>query len=194
MRTLNGTPMSMSSVGENQPRPVVYFAHGKESGPWGIKITALAEVARRQGFAVESPDYRGMNTTERIQLLTERLNADTRRALLVGSSMGGYVSAVVANHITVDGLFLLAPALYLPVAGYEETEFAPRTGEVAVVHGWSDDIVPVAAAQRFAQAVGCDLHLLRAGHTLNDRIPVLEGLFAAFLRRVAGIDAPSSAP
>ncbi len=192
MRTLNGTPMSMSSVGENQPRPVVYFAHGKESGPWGIKITALAEVARHQGFAVESPDYRGLSTTERIQLLTRRLDEEVRPVLLVGSSMGGYVSAVVANRLAVEGLFLLAPALYLPVAGYEETEFAPQTCEIAVVHGWSDDIVPVSAAQRFAQAVDCDLHLLRAGHTLNDRIPVLEGLFGAFLRRVARVDAPAA--
>lgn len=192
MRTLNGTPMSMSSVDENQPRPVVYFAHGKESGPWGIKITALAEVARHQGFAVESPDYRGLSTTERIQLLTRRLDEEVRPVLLVGSSMGGYVSAVVANRLAVEGLFLLAPALYLPVAGYEETEFAPQTCEIAVVHGWSDDIVPVSAAQRFAQAVDCDLHLLRAGHTLNDRIPVLEGLFGAFLRRVARVDAPAA--
>ena len=192
MRTLNGTPMSMSSVGENQPRPVVYFAHGKESGPWGIKITALAEMARHQGFAVESPDYRGLSTTERIQLLTRRLDEEVRPVLLVGSSMGGYVSAVVANRLAVEGLFLLAPALYLPVAGYEETEFAPQTCEIAVVHGWSDDIVPVSAAQRFAQAVDCDLHLLRAGHTLNDRIPVLEGLFGAFLRRVARVDAPAA--
>ncbi|MDY6829382.1 MAG: alpha/beta fold hydrolase [Pseudomonadota bacterium] len=184
--------MSMSSVGENQPRPVVYFAHGKESGPWGIKITALAEVARHQGFAVESPDYRGLSTTERIQLLTRRLDEEVRPVLLVGSSMGGYVSAVVANRLAVEGLFLLAPALYLPVAGYEETEFAPQTCEIAVVHGWSDDIVPVSAAQRFAQAVDCDLHLLRAGHTLNDRIPVLEGLFGAFLRRVARVDAPAA--
>jgi len=37
---------------------VVYFAHGKESGPWGIKITALAQVARELGLAVGVPTTR----------------------------------------------------------------------------------------------------------------------------------------
>ena len=38
----------------------VYFNHGKESGPWGSKITKLADVARERGFAVESIDYRDL--------------------------------------------------------------------------------------------------------------------------------------
>ena len=39
---------------------VVVFSHGKESGPWGSKITAMADVARSLGMAVESVDYRGI--------------------------------------------------------------------------------------------------------------------------------------
>ncbi|MGH8540495.1 MAG: alpha/beta hydrolase, partial [Stenotrophobium sp.] len=38
-------------------RNLVCFAHGKESGPWGTKITHLAEVARGHGYEVMSPDY-----------------------------------------------------------------------------------------------------------------------------------------
>jgi hypothetical protein len=34
----------------------VCFSHGQESGPWGTKIRALADVAH----AVESLDYQGM--------------------------------------------------------------------------------------------------------------------------------------
>ena len=37
---------------------LVVFAHGQESGPWGTKITALAEAAQALGWAVESTDYR----------------------------------------------------------------------------------------------------------------------------------------
>ena len=39
----------------------VCFSHGQESGPWGTKITLLAEVARELGWTVESLDYRGMD-------------------------------------------------------------------------------------------------------------------------------------
>jgi hypothetical protein len=32
------------------------FSHGKESGPWGRKITAMAALARELGLGVESID------------------------------------------------------------------------------------------------------------------------------------------
>ena len=38
----------------------VVFSHGLESGPWGDKISAMADVARSEGFEVESVDYRGI--------------------------------------------------------------------------------------------------------------------------------------
>lgn len=37
---------------------LVVFSHGKESGPWGSKIQALAKVAERLGGDVISVDYR----------------------------------------------------------------------------------------------------------------------------------------
>ena len=33
----------------------VVFSHGKESGPWGRKISALAEVARSEGYELLKP-------------------------------------------------------------------------------------------------------------------------------------------
>src|SRR5271165_1228200 len=39
----------------------VVFSHGKESGPWGAKITAMAAVARDLELGVESVDYRGID-------------------------------------------------------------------------------------------------------------------------------------
>jgi predicted alpha/beta hydrolase len=38
----------------------VVFSHGQESGPWGRKISALAEVARSEGYDAHSVDYRGI--------------------------------------------------------------------------------------------------------------------------------------
>ena len=39
----------------------VVFSHGKDSEPWGSKIAAMAEIAREEGFQVESVDYRGID-------------------------------------------------------------------------------------------------------------------------------------
>ncbi len=93
---------------------VVYFAHGKESGPWGIKIIALAKIARKKRFAVESPDYSfTMDPEERVKKLFSLNPRAQRDLVLVGSSMGGYISTVASKKLKPSGLFLLAPAFYI---------------------------------------------------------------------------------
>ena len=71
-------------------RRIVLFSHGQESGPWGTKITALAQDARDAGLDVDSIDYRGMpNPAERAAKLVARMRESDDEILLVGSSMGG---------------------------------------------------------------------------------------------------------
>lgn len=103
----------------------VIFSHGKESGPWGSKIRRLADAAATLGFEVESLDYTGIEDPDaRVAMLEKRLADETAPVILAGSSMGGYVSAVVAGRRPVSGLFLLAPALHMP--GYAVQYFYPH--------------------------------------------------------------------
>jgi len=44
----------------------VIFSHGKESGPWGSKITTMSKVAEQLGFRVESIDYQDLTVWLRI--------------------------------------------------------------------------------------------------------------------------------
>ena len=81
----------------------VYFSHGKESGPWGFKIKRLAEIAAQQNFQVESVDYTDlMDPDLRVDRLLERLTTEHDEILLVGSSMGGYVSLVASESVALD--------------------------------------------------------------------------------------------
>jgi hypothetical protein len=43
---------------------VVVFSHGKDSGPWGHKIKALAATVRALGHRAESVDYQGIDSVE----------------------------------------------------------------------------------------------------------------------------------
>ena len=87
----------------------VVFSHGKESGPLGTKIQRLMAVAEEFGLKTKFIDYRECATAgERVSLLNDYLNqldVPINQVLLVGSSMGGYVSMVVANDQPVAGLF-----------------------------------------------------------------------------------------
>lgn len=166
---------------------LVCFAHGKESGPWGIKITHLAETARSQGFDVMSPDYsHTQDPDERVaQLIALAPRADT--LVLVGSSMGGYVSAMACAALKPNALMLLAPALYFP--GWDrEPEGIPR--HCSVVHGWRDEIVPVERSLRFAQRHRAELHVLDADHGLNDHLSELSRYFRTLLSRTTQGVAP----
>jgi len=160
---------------------LVCFAHGKESGPWGTKITHLAETARGRGFEVMSPDYSHTHDPgERVaQLLA--LAPTAKRLVLVGSSMGGYVSAQACAALKPQALFLMAPALYFP--GWdEEPQGVPAL--CSVVHGWHDDIVPMERGLRFAKSNHATLHVLNSDHGLNDQLAALALLFGDFLDQV----------
>ncbi|SEQ12205.1 Alpha/beta superfamily hydrolase [Solimonas aquatica] len=162
---------------------LLVFAHGKESGPWGTKISHLARTAQRRGFAVISPDYSHTHDpAARIaQLLA--LQPQAQRLVLAGSSMGAYVSAMACATLKPRALFLMAPALYFPYPGWDaEPEGIPAL--CSVVHGWHDEIVPVERAQRFARQHAAELHLLDSDHGLNDQLEMLDLLLDRLLLRV----------
>jgi alpha/beta superfamily hydrolase len=168
---------------ENLPENLIVFAHGKESGPWGRKITHLAGAAEQRGFAVLSPDYSHTHDPQARIAQLIALKPQARRLVLAGSSMGGYVSAMACAALKPRALLLIAPALYFPRPGWDgEPEGIPKL--CAVVHGWHDDIVPLAQAQRFAQKHSAALHVLDSGHTLNDQLDMLALLLDRMLVEV----------
>jgi pimeloyl-ACP methyl ester carboxylesterase len=158
----------------------VVFSHGKESGPWGAKITAMAAVVRDLEAAVESVDYRGLDDpAERVGKLLAVGSALQGGLILVGSSMGGHVAAAAASRLKARGLFLLAPAFYMP--GYESYTPQDVTCPAAIVHGWHDAIVPVENSIRWAREHQAALHVLNSDHRLEDQIATICELLRSFL-------------
>ena len=175
-------------------RSLVVFSHGKESGPLGSKIRALMRVAELQGAQTLSVNYRehpngtaidhdtpGEADRRVAQLLATALPAHDR-LVLVGSSMGGYVSTVASQHLKPDALFLLAPAFYLP--GYACQNPVPHATSTLIVHGWGDDVVPPGNSIDFARRHRCALHLLDGDHRLNVALPAIEPQFGLFLQAI----------
>jgi pimeloyl-ACP methyl ester carboxylesterase len=158
----------------------VVFSHGLESGPWGKKIAALAPIAEAEGFEVDSVDYRGIDDpVARVTKLVESCKEKPGELVLVGSSLGGYVAAAAAGALHARGLFLMAPALYMP-------QLPPlRIGRldclIAVVHGWYDEVIPVEHSIRFATENKADLHVIAGDHGLRSQLPALKSLFEYFL-------------
>ena len=172
---------------------LVVCSHGKESGPTGSKIQTLMKVAERYDAEVLSVDYRYHHGTEQdpdspgeadrrvAQLLTTALPKH-QQLVLVGSSMGGYVSTMASRQLATDALFLMAPAFYMP--GYAEQDPSPHARKTLVVHGWRDDVVPPENSVLFSKRHRCALHLLDGDHRLNAALPSVESLFDMFLQDI----------
>jgi pimeloyl-ACP methyl ester carboxylesterase len=158
----------------------VVFSHGQESGPWGRKISALAEVARSEGYEAHSVDYRGLDDPrQRVARLIDFCKELAGDLVLVGSSLGGYVAVASASLLHARGIFLMAPALYMP--GLPELRQGVLDCPAAVVHGWRDDVVPFEHSVRFSQTYHAALHLLESDHQLHNQIRVIQYLFEYFL-------------
>jgi pimeloyl-ACP methyl ester carboxylesterase len=158
----------------------VVFSHGQESGPWGRKITALAEVARAEGYDAHSVDYRGIDGARaRVAKLVDFCKELAGDLVLVGSSLGGFVAVSSASLLHARGVFLMAPALYLQ--GLPELREGLLDCPTVVVHGWRDDVVPFDHSVRFAQSCGAALHLLESDHRLHNQVRVIQYLFEYFL-------------
>lgn len=164
---------------------LVHFVHGKESGPWGSKILQLAKIAKTRGYAVESLDYSGMdNPQKRIEKLLEA-QSPVENLILVGSSMGGYVATVASKVLLPKGLFLMAPAFYMP--GYDNDDLKPVAQLTTIVHGWRDEIIPPHHSFRFAEQHEVQLQIIHGDHRLNDQIDLIEIIFDFFLQRVEAL-------
>ena len=161
----------------------VIFSHGQESGPWGTKIRAMADVARGLGCAADSIDYQGIADPEdRVQKLIDECGEINDGLILVGSSMGGHVVTAGAAHLRVAGLFVLAPAYYMP--GYEDLTPSPPGMPICIVHGWRDDVVPVENSIRFARSCNAELHVLDGGHRLTENIEEINYYLSRFIEKI----------
>ena len=180
------------------PAPLVVFSHGKETGPWGTKIRRLANVAQAAGWQVQSVDYAALTgqsdapAQDRLAALLALELPKHSRLVLVGSSMGGWVSAAAAQSLQPAGVFLLAPAVGMQTYPSLWPD-VPAGAELEIIHGWADDVIGAAHSIRYTQQIARQLgqhqpvrlHLLPDDHRLGVTLDEIEALFAQFLKRCA---------
>ncbi len=93
--------------------------------------------------------------TDKLTEVCKTLSGDL---VLVGSSLGGYVTVAAASLLHARGAFLMAPALYLE--GLPPLRERLLDCPAAIVHGWRDQVVPLEHSIRFAREYGASVHLL----------------------------------
>ena len=161
----------------------VFLNHGLHGGPDSAKLRPLRAACIARGCHIEAPDYREIRSPEdRVRHLLTLLDDPDQQVVLAGASMGGYVSVVAGGQCRarVAGLFLLAPALYIP-RYFQHLDYRVNARKICVIHGWQDDVVPPDNSIRFARENHADLFLVNDDHQFGHSLDWIEKRFGEFL-------------
>ncbi|TCV94711.1 alpha/beta superfamily hydrolase [Luteibacter rhizovicinus] len=169
----------------------IILSHGSDSGPDATKVSVLAALAESLGWSTTRPDYReddalghAGSIDPRLARLGAAIAASPVPPVLVGSSMGAFVSGLASVDTPVAGLFLLALPARIP--GYARP-FAAREGvPTFMIHGYRDEVCPVDEAIAFARKAAIPALLLDDDHRLGATLPTIETQFRAFLAGLSG--------
>lgn len=165
------------------------LSHGFESGPDATKVTALAEVAERFGWTHERPDYSDLDARRDIGPLGDvpqrllRLRALAQAAsgrgslVMVGSSLGAYISARISLEVPTEALFLMAPPLTMGPLPVLDAPAVP----ISIVHGWDDELIPAMAVAEWAKSRRARLLMVDDSHRLTANVQTSADAFAALL-------------
>jgi pimeloyl-ACP methyl ester carboxylesterase len=121
----------------------IVYLHGFASGPTSRKARFFDEKLRETGRTLEAPDlsegdFEHLTVGGQLGVLERLLAGDP--AILIGSSLGGYLASLYAStHPEVRRLILLAPAFgfgerWSVIVPPEEVERWRATGKLPVYH------------------------------------------------------------
>lgn len=143
----------------------IMYLHGLESSNVCDKVDFMRE---RANVLAPSIDYSKSNIEEELMYMVESFQPD----LIIGSSMGGYVGMLLANHYNVDCI-VFNPALHSrPVEPKIDSLIQdPKSNFIpVVVLGMEDDVIDPAKSEDILEQADfyCDIERVEG---LGHRIP-----------------------
>ncbi|MDP2025324.1 alpha/beta hydrolase [Sulfuriferula sp.] len=145
-------------------------------------VQTLAQTCHDEGYVAVRPNFRGvggsdgeydsgLGETDDMLAVIAFVRAQYAAPLpliLAGFSFGAYVQHRVAQRIAHDKLILIGPAVNM--YGFDAVP-----AHTHVIHGEHDELVPLAAAQAWAQASGAQLSVIHdTGHFFHGKLAELK--------------------
>jgi predicted alpha/beta-hydrolase family hydrolase len=175
---------------ESAMRGPIILSHGSDSGPDATKVSVLAALAESLGWRTQRPDYRADDAlghagsvAPRIARLHAAIAACEAPPVLVGSSMGAFVSGLASLEAPVAGLFLLATPETIP--GYEVAFDLREDVPTLLIHGWRDEVCPLDEVYASAGRRQLPLLVLDDDHRLGASVDRIAHQFRLFLEQLA---------
>ncbi|MFA6228585.1 MAG: alpha/beta hydrolase [Rhodanobacter sp.] len=170
----------------------IILSHGSDSSPDATKVSQLAAIAESLGWHTQRPDYRADDArghagsvAPRIARLRATIESLDAPPLLVGSSMGAFVSGMVSLDVPVSGLLLLATPSEIP--GYSRAFDIRQQVPTVLIHGWRDEVCPLAGVYAFAAQRRLPLLVLDDDHRLGSSMDMIAAQFVQMLDQQADV-------
>jgi len=178
------------AVSETAMRGHIILSHGSDSGPDATKVSVMAAFAESFGWKTQRPDYRqddalghAGSVDPRVTRLVAAMDTLDAPAVLVGSSMGSFVSGLASLQRPVAGLFLLATPSDIP--GYRRAFDLSAGVPTLLYHGWQDDVCPPEGIITFAADRRLPLVMVDDDHRLGGSVEHIVDQFGLFLAQLA---------
>lgn len=190
-KSSDSTNMNGSLPGVLDPRSAnahadirVLYCPGAGADPHGARYQALVTA----GYDVFAPDYRGLDVATAADILMYQiLDKPTHTQILVGHSFGGAAALLAAlaaakNGVTVMGLVLCAPAIFVAQAVMAPSRLPSPPAPSILIHGLHDDVIPIELSRGFAREhdlpfleVSDDHALLLSLDTMTEAVATIGG-------------------
>jgi uncharacterized protein len=130
------------------------YLHGFSSGPGSTKAKYIQAQFTQIGIELQVPDlnqddFTHLTVSRQIAQVVALFPPDRSPVTLIGSSLGGWISAIIAqDHPQVERLVLLAPAFdflahWIPKIGEQQLNSWQKTGYLSIYHHGIKDLVPL---------------------------------------------------
>lgn len=162
----------------------IVYSHGRRGAKGKGKSVRLLKAARELGHHTLEVEYLANDSIPKwINKCQAACSTVQDNLVLVGSSLGAFVSIEISKHFSPCGMFLLAPALGLD--GYPTLSLSIKHPNVQIIHGWRDRVVNPLDVVKYAQFQLADLLVINDGHDLRNSLDIIEGEFRRFLNRLS---------
>ncbi len=172
------------ALGKSDSKTCIVLVHGFADGPqaWQREAECLAE----RGYYVVVPHLSHAETADvwlaQLETLLRTLRTTHARLILWGHSMGGTLSLILSQRVTLDALVLWAP-FYAPRLGGCLTSLLYSLHRIVLLYPWSPTFFP---AERYGKGTPATHYRIR-------RI-VSRKTFASVLALPERIPTPPSIP
>jgi predicted esterase YcpF (UPF0227 family) len=170
---------------------MLYYIHGYLSSPDGDKATLFTDQLQAKAIKYRDVPPEKLVIADCLTQIQKEIS-DDEQAILIGSSLGGFLAAKTAHLKSIAKLILINPAIIPPTVDIstiddmphrilkdmqDETLFLKKiSSDITILVGTNDDLVPNDWSIEFAKAQQATIQFFRDDHRFSNHLHQLPSI------------------